>query len=646
MAASIVSGMTQQFYHTAPSDLDIIKTSPTRKAIFQYLSQVSYDDFPEFVFDILTKIEGHKPVDITDGPGDEKQDILTITPSGQRCLTQCKHKDKLDGKYSGDELDRIVAACLRKNCSTAFFVTNGDLSPQAKNYVNDKEYLRGWPDIHNPLIIDYWHGYRLWEKIKNNQDILNKWFSGMAQSHGLRTFKFDVSFLKMPFQTAAAATDFQAIISHMLANNIVDTTDKLTEFVAIMKDDIKIKLKKWYQFAGSLDINLNIPERESQFWHQPLYAFNIEITIPEKINKYTPSLIKEDVIGYLFGQLPSLSSSPTEWWHILASQAKSFIYLHDISEPRQLELDSTHPFILVNNKLFTEYEYCNLASPDFKVKPNAEEERAIWIHNSDGIECIQLFEQSLNPAETFNYQQIQLGQLETLANYQFRAARNIDNSQAMRIRRILPQNWIGMTENEDVFIWCFPPESRDDQVKFIEKKLEVLGIKVLQIRDEDIPRILKNMAKDIPPVQLITITELSDAATPINLLQRGFWVYKELLLSKPVDLEMAMKLLNFKFGYENEQGFDYLRGASTLKSHSSELPNMLFDLFTVRCNKMVDIAILDNPITVNWRYFPNSIDTSYNLAKQAIAEFNNLYNEIKNLLEKESRDAPNQTPQE
>ena len=62
-----------------------------REGIFKYLSQIGYDKFPEFVLDILIKIEGHSPIDVTDGQGDEKQDIITLNPSGERCLTQCKH---------------------------------------------------------------------------------------------------------------------------------------------------------------------------------------------------------------------------------------------------------------------------------------------------------------------------------------------------------------------------------------------------------------------------------------------------------------------------------------------------------------------------------------------------------------------------
>ncbi len=119
--------------------------TPERSAIFQYLSHISWDRFVEFVVDILVHVQKHQLVDNTDGPGDEKQDILTIDPGGQRHLTQCKHTSKFDDNANGDDLDTLFAACLRKNCQRARYVTNADLTVQAKRYITDAEYARGWP---------------------------------------------------------------------------------------------------------------------------------------------------------------------------------------------------------------------------------------------------------------------------------------------------------------------------------------------------------------------------------------------------------------------------------------------------------------------------------------------------------------------
>jgi CO/xanthine dehydrogenase Mo-binding subunit len=53
----------------------------------------------------------------------------------------------------------MVPASLHKNCRSALWVTNADLTPQAKRYVNYREYLRGWSEeAWFTLTVDYWNG--------------------------------------------------------------------------------------------------------------------------------------------------------------------------------------------------------------------------------------------------------------------------------------------------------------------------------------------------------------------------------------------------------------------------------------------------------------------------------------------------------
>jgi hypothetical protein len=630
MATSIVGGTTQQHYYKINSDLDLITISPTKEAIYQYLSQVKFSDFPEFVIDILTKVEGHTVIDMTDGPGDEKQDILTINPSGKRCLTQCKHKERIDGKYSGDELDRIVSACLRKNCIQAIFVTNGDLSPQAKNYVTDKEYLRGWPNPDNLLDVDYWNGYKIWEKIKNNQDILNKWFSGMGQAHGLRNFKFNISLIQMPFKNDAKGEGLDLIIESLIKRNLITVTAKEDEYLANLSNGINLKIKKWFQFASDWHLKLNIPIKNEDFWNHPLFSLSVEVEVPENITQYIPTEVKENIVKHFFNEMPSLKSDE-EWWHITISQGKAFIFLHDISEPRQIELDSARTFINSNSKLLPELIYCGLEGSNFKIKANDYSEKSIWIDENE-IEIIHLFEQSLNPAETYQYQQIQLNQLDVMRQYEFRAVKNITNSEMMRIRKILDHDWVTLTHNDKNLLWGFPSDTDISKIQFIEKKLEVLGLKVSMVNEETKEEILSNIQTDIPPITLITTTEIDDLSVPVNILRRGFWLNKDLKLNKELDHEGAIKLLEYKFTFENKFGFDNMNGETQIKSHTSELPNLLFDLFTIRCNVMLDISIVNNPITINLRYFENSTKSSVDIATEKTICFTETYDEIKDLL--------------
>jgi hypothetical protein len=204
-----------------------VTISPEKTAIFEYLSRIGSDRFVEFIADWLVHVEGHKFVDKTDGPGDEKQDILTLRPDRHRHLTQSKHTARYGNNSSGDELDLLVAACLRKDCRSALYVTNADLTVQAKRYVTDREYLRGWPaSAEFTPNIDYWNGERIWQRIAGNEAILNKWFGGMAQSHGLRVFFSDFVVLRMP-QGECLRPDLAALSRRMNGVPSPDLNDRL-----------------------------------------------------------------------------------------------------------------------------------------------------------------------------------------------------------------------------------------------------------------------------------------------------------------------------------------------------------------------------------------------------------------------------------
>src|ERR1043165_8551472 len=198
----ILKAISVEYYHEVPSDLEMLTVTPEQTAIFQYLSAVDPERFQDFVADVLVFVEGHTLVDVTGGPGDEKQDILTIAPGGYRQLTQCKHTINYATKSSGDELDQMFAAAFRKNCKVALYVTNGNLTAQAKRYITDLEYLRGSSaDITTVPTMEYWTGRQIWKRIASNTQILNKWFSGAAQVHGLRSISVRLISTEMPDRT-------------------------------------------------------------------------------------------------------------------------------------------------------------------------------------------------------------------------------------------------------------------------------------------------------------------------------------------------------------------------------------------------------------------------------------------------------------
>lgn len=629
MKYNIVAGTSQILYHNVASDESTMLTTPKQQAILEYLAQITFDEFPEFIRDILIKIEGHTPVDITDGPGDEKQDILTITPDGKRCLTQCKHTINYESKYNGDELDIMVAAALRKDCRKAFFVTNGDLTPQGKKYVTDKEYERGWPSGSDPIVVDYLNNIRLWDKIQGNADIMHKWFAGLGQTNGLRHFKFDVTVQKLPYKSTASVEQ-DTIVNKLVEKKLLTEIVEGLHYQTTIDEDIMINVKKWFQFSGDLDIYYLPPHDDDDFIYKPMYALSVEVIITNK-EKYSPKLIRQRVIKYLFdNSLSGLQES--EWWHITAGRSSGFIYLHDIGEPRKLILDSAETFVKIEtNDLVSELDYCTLGN-QFSDISKDDDDDDIFIHKDTGCQVIQLFDQKIDPVEDYNYQVIQQHQIADLKRYSFRAVDSIDAKLMMRIRRMLPMDWVALQMDQNALIWCFPPETDESMISKTEKKIELLGIKILQVKSDDIPEIINNISTGIGPAGFHMLSDMNRISFPINLSERIFWISKYLDLDKKITEDRAANLLIFKYSYEDDHGHNNMMGETTLHTHTSELHALLFDMMSFRGKRMIDIGILTNQIWINVRFRERRNDSSDDLALQCIEEFERVYSRIVELI--------------
>ncbi|OMP75128.1 restriction endonuclease [[Flexibacter] sp. ATCC 35208] len=622
MASKIIGGMTEQFYHTLPDPLDLITTSPTKEAISNFLTQITYKQFPEFILDILVKILNHRKVDITDGQGDEQQDILTMSPSGTRCLIQCKHTQQVNSHYNGTDLDNMVTVCLRKKCKTALFVTNGDLTPQGKKYVTDREYNRLtedlFPESNVNLEIDYWNDLKIWDLIKDNADILHKWFSGMGQTSGLRRFKFNVFVQKLPYY------GFENI--ELGSNRLIELITSTGKVKSIQDDNlngklpsgIEISIKKWFQHTSQIDIHYVLPEKNNDHPYRLFDALAIEVTVQE--NKYKPELVRDQVIDFLFnGALPSLKNDPGKWWHITASSCKSFIFLFDVGEPREIKLCSAKTYVTINcDQIYGEFEYCSLSKEHFKPTYPQSDEQAIWTHES-GVHVYQMFDQKLHPVEVYQNQLRQLNNISSYEHFRFYGAFNVDNALSMRIRSILPNEWVAMLYNKDGIIWGIPSNFSGREIDAIHKKLSNIYINVLEVDDITKNNILKNVSHEMPPADFFYISDMNDLGFPVDLSERLICLISDILVEK-MTIEIGIELLKYKYALEHQHGFTHLKEEGEIHSHTSEIPSLLADMLSLRGKVMLDIGVNSKPMKVHIRYRKSILLPSDLLVKQCIED--------------------------
>ena len=626
MGYNLISGTSQRFYHTIESDLDAITTSPTREGIFKNLSQIGYDKFPEFILDILVKVEGHTAVDVTDGQGDEKQDILTTNTKGERCITQCKHTGNYQSHYNGNDLDTLVVASMRKDCQQGIFVTNADLTPQGKKYINDEEYNRGIKSPEDLRDISYWNGFKIWEKIKNNKDILNKWFSDLGQVHSLRSFKFDLTVQEFPYDdNRDEGESFNNIIAKLKSKKWVKEVEEGLVYRGNFSSRYEVHFKRWFQFTGGLDINFIPPGNNLDFINKALYALTIEVKIKSDKN-YSPSIIRQDIVNKIAKEILPISQPGKTWWHITTSKIKSFIYIHDIQEPREIDLTSSLTFISTENgKVFPELKYCTDLKGKFKTI-NVDED-IVMVHRNSGISVIPYFEQKIDPVQQYDNQIIQQRQLAEIASYNFFAVKNIDSSYLMRVRRLLDHHWVALQMDDDTIIWAVDPDTDPEKIDLIHGRVETLGVSILRIPPEEIPKILKNIQKDLSPSTWMYTPDIDSISFPILLEKRIFWLSKEFSLAKEIDVEMAMELLKYKYTYESRNGFDNMV-TDQMATHSTEIKSLLLDILNIRGTKMLDLGFSKNTITLYMRFREIGLESADVLAAKYIKEFQKVMDEI------------------
>jgi len=628
----IIQGVTAHHYHVLPSELSRATVSPEREAIFQYLSRLGSERFVDFITDILVQVENHRLIERTDGPGDEKQDILTLDPEGQQQLTQCKHTINYDDNTSGDELDLLFSACFRKNCRRALYVTNADLTVQAKRYVTDKEYTRGWKGSKELLpSIDYWNGRRIWERISRSNVILNKWFSGMAQVHALRRFFTDVIVTRMPSGDVCPLKTTEVAKELSKTHRVVERPEDHSFDVSV-DENLMLNLRDW--FRGSLDLGVAFlpPSERYQYPNVPLSTIRVQAFLSETVGAFDVALYR-DRIGSLVG---AVLPNPDEgvWWHLLVTAPQAFVFLHDIGKAVLVSVEQPEAFVRVG-------ERAPGRERTWAVRPGQGFERSgdpddpddeVWRNNATGMTMRVLVDQDIHPLTAYELQLSQAGIIKELRGYAFRALENADASVVETVRRLSDPKWYVLQSSSGDLFWTYPPDAERGSVEKLERVLQRRGLQILSVGDEDRELILTMI--DTTPVgrRGLIVTGEHALTPPVLLNQRTFWFSREYALEAKVSEDQVLEILKFKASYEAEHGHDLLAGRPEGIFASEEFLRLLFDPMTFRGRRMIDVGFHGGKVFVNLRVRDGSILSADDLAQLYAPEFDRIYIEILNRL--------------
>src|SRR6056297_1348588 len=268
-ALRIVQHLTKIYYHNIPHEYDFAEELqeiqnlrsghpvtesetpsksllPHRDAITDLMAQLPASDFPELIEQILIENHNHTRGDITDGSGDQSRDIHTITPNGEKHLTQCRHTENpYKSNLDRHDLDELWSATGRLQYDKGLLVTNADMTTPAKaNYVNG-DYEREWyPEL------KVWNDRDLWDEIRDNQNLLNRWFSGLAQLHSVKRFSFRALPVRMPNREPVDIKDCIEVFKGKLREDGY-TVERSGISWKIENEEVIIFAREWFASASN-----------------------------------------------------------------------------------------------------------------------------------------------------------------------------------------------------------------------------------------------------------------------------------------------------------------------------------------------------------------------------------------------------------
>lgn len=627
---TVLQGVTEFHYHSVPNELAMVTLSPERESIFNHLSVIGHNRFPEFIQDILVHVMGHKLVDITDGPGDEKQDILTVNSSGERQLTQCKHTVNYNDHYSGNELDLLFGACCRKNCTKALFVTNSDLTPQAKRYITDKEFARGWKGpVESLPHIDYWNSHKIWGHIATNNAILNKWFSGMGQVHGLRNFYFDLIIQELPSGDTFSKKCSNIAFALKEKGIIVGADEKKKSFQVKIDNQISFTIEDWFHSDIDLGVPYVGPQTEHDLANIPLWALRIRASISSEVGQYDPARYRDLIVKTICDNALTLLPN-TKWWYLVATTPQAFIYLQDIVEPKVVSISQAETYVMVENESSVEKDWTFLNGDEFNL---IDDETLGWCHVPTEINVYLMLEQRPHPIAAYE-QKIRNYQIaQKISKYDFKVIEKITNDVVDRVRRIIDQSWVLMVLNERDLLLAHPPTVPSNKIQKIKNALATHDISLLYMRDEDRDKLLKSSDVMDRTNCWMYVSSTDQLVTPIWLNKRLIWLEKEVAIDPPKDLDIWIKLLKYKAEHEAEYGFNFMGDKEETKLASEEIEGFLYDFFSFRGKRMLDISFDPRSASINYRIKIDSLEPTTKIISEYIQQFQKLINDIVGLCE-------------
>ena len=373
----------------------------------------------------------------------------------------------------------------------------------------------------------------------------------MGQTHGLRSFSFELVIQRMPDGKVDVVRCADVVSA--LGGAVEKSAGGAHEVK--LGDDIGFTIEDWFANDLNLGVNFVGPPTEHRLVNIPLAALKVHVTIADSVGQYDPGRYRDQVVEFIGSRgLPNLAEG--KWWQMIATPAQAFLFVQDIVQPKVITIADAATFVRVaNGSVSVDKEWLSLSNTDYTRVTEDGGDELHWKHLASDTVIKIYVSQRPHPVAAYEHSLRQLALTKQITNYEFRAIAQVAPNDFDRVRHLISDpTCILMSSDRGELFWAFPPGTEPEKIAEIDAKLTQQGFKVLLVADEDRAKLVDWIDVTPPDTEWFLNDSEGDIVVPVAFDKRMFWLTREIELHRPEKIDTWMELVTFKAQYEVQHG--------------------------------------------------------------------------------------------
>jgi hypothetical protein len=428
---------------------------------------------------------------------------------------------------------------------------------------------------------------------------LNKWFSGAAQVHGLRTILCHLIATSLPSR----------VIQEFEEEKVRRAFDAMGTPFNISADEWFSSLRDVPGSAGHLPLDSPIPALRVQLRVSPAAGiFDIDSAI---------SKLAEAALSTL--------RSSSGWNHLFLSAPTAVFFVHDLGKPVLSYVAKPCAFVQIGHQVEDEVTWAFDPGEGFATQ---EDDDLCWTHPASGAQWNGFVDQSILPHESYAAVLRQRRLIQSAADmtfWRFESNRGVFEllHSLSGIKEVILQ------EGDHHLLFAFPSSEQGGAATSLAAYCSRNDLHYQILTKDESGRLIA-LIEEMPEIDSKMVSKRHELESPIDLMSRAFLL--EIKAKLPTRMSFLIKVLRYKWKREAEWGFDAYLGEETKKVGSEELLGRLFDIQTIRAQQMLDITpSAKGELLLYLRRVVSTTDRASNVAHSLLQDLQQVQQDLQSL---------------